>query len=39
MTPSNDLEFEADLGIWECFGGKDIMFQRQKEVVKEILEW
>lgn len=35
---TNEQE-QADLNVWVCFGGKDQMEARQKEVLKDIEAW
>lgn len=32
----SEEQFEADLGIWQCFGGKDIMLERQKKILEDL---
>ena len=33
-----DSQFDADLGLWQCFGGKDVMLERQKKIMEELEE-
>lgn len=33
-----EQQFDADLGIWQCFGGKAVMQERQKKILEAIFE-